>query len=155
MHLWIFYRCTASYHWKKLEVKPVGIIVAITYKDEQNIFIKLQIYCERDFQSLAAVNILWKERQWFRFPHYKSSYPWSLIAFGAWYFAWGKEVLFTLCLSLSHGTATSSYHKTPPRGEPAFVFYFTVCRLIWNIKYRYGQALSSTNSYCGHNLYQT
>ncbi len=34
------------------ETSKVGVIVAITYKDEQNIFIKLQIYCELVFSFL-------------------------------------------------------------------------------------------------------
>lgn len=102
----------------------MGIIVAITYKDEQNIFIKLQIYFiprrKRIFcGGEAAIQVFYTTR----LPS-----PRSLIAFGTCYFARGKTVLFALCLSLSRGAAASSYHKKPP-GASQLLFSFP-CLLI-------------------------
>lgn len=132
----------------------VGRIVASLTK-MNNIFIKLQIYLVSCCSEDSVV-----QKQWFRFPHSKSSYPWSLIAFGTWYFAWGKEVLFALCLSLSHGAAASSYHKKPPGGSQ-LLFLFPHLQIdleykvpIWaNSEYIAAAKQKQRPSYCGHNLY--
>lgn len=47
----------------------------------------------------------------------------SLFAVGTCYFAWGKTALLASCLSLSRGTAASSYHKKPP-GASRLLFSF-------------------------------
>lgn len=71
----------------------------------------------------AAKNTLRRRSGASDFPTARLSPPRSLVAFGTWYFARGKTALLALCLSLSHGTAASSYHKKPP-GASQLLFSF-------------------------------
>lgn len=102
----------------------MGIFVTITYKDEQNSFIKLQIYCELVFSFLAAVDVLWKRSSGLDFHITRvltlgASSPVALSILPE------ERLHHSHCLSLSHGTATSSYHKEPPGGSQLlFLFHY-------------------------------
>lgn len=104
----------------------LGILLSLSVtKTSQNFLLNCKFDCELRSSVPRHIEYSVKSRQWFGFPLYKSSCPWSLVASGALYFARGKKSSSIIALSLGASSATHHILKTHLwRASFLFLFHY-------------------------------